>query len=299
MIIDGKRIADSLLDRLTEDVNGLIRRGIRPTLSVILVGDNPASLAYIRQKRKAAERIGAEVLFRNEPESISAGRLREMIEADNRNPGVHGLIVQRPVPIGTADLPAVLSGVAAQKDVDGFLPDSPFDVPVAVAVGEILRWVKADSDGVSEESVSDDGLFSWLGNKRITVIGRGETAGAPILRYLEERHCTTSLIHSGTADPGRILNTSDIIISCVGKPQVVRAEDISPGAVLVSVGIWRDPEGKLMGDYDESEIGGVAGYYTPTPGGVGPVNVACLMKNLVKACTIQDTRHQTGQRRNT
>lgn len=286
MQIDGKSIAADILSRLTQDVKDLKDRGIVPTLSVILVGDDPASLAYIRQKQKAAETIGMRLLFRHEPASIPPERLQDLITLDNKDPSVHGLIVQRPVPLKEAE--AVLTSVSRSKDVDGFLPDSPFDVPVAHAVGEILKWVRADMTHTSAEKISDDMLFSWLKTQKITVIGRGETAGTPLLRYFRKHDCATSSIHSKTPNPSVILNDSDIIVSCVGKHRVVAGDMVKPGAIVISVGLFRNEAGKLEGDYDMNEMETTAAYYTPTPGGVGPVNVACLMKNCVKACMMRE-----------
>lgn len=247
MKIDGKKIADDILSRLVIDKV--------PTLAVIQIGDNPASLAYIRQKQKAAEKIGAKVIISNKISDV---------ERFNNEPNIHGLIIQRPVPLSIGEY-----HVRLEKDVDGFEPNSPFDVPVALAIGEILKDIKAD--------------FS----KKFVVIGRGETAGSPITRYLDKLHCTTSLIHSQTPNPEVIMKQADILISCVGKKQIITRTSIKPGAILISVGIWRDEKSKLHGDYNEHEIADIASFYTPTPGGVGPINVACLMQNLVKACTLE------------
>lgn len=255
MKINGRAIAEGLLQKLTADVARLKISGITPTLAVIQIGDNPASLAYIKQKQIAAEKIGAKVIVSNTLLDVTRF---------NEDPYIHGLIVQRPVPIGAGE-----HTVTPKKDVDGFEENSPFDVPVAIAVYKILQSIKAD--------------FS----KKFVVIGRGETAGKPILHYLEKLHCTTSLIHSKTPNSKEIMKHADVIISCVGKERVVTRESIKSDAILISVGIWRDSEGKLRGDYNEEEILDIASFYTPTPGGVGPVNVACLMQNLVKASTIE------------
>jgi len=278
MIIDGKLLAQSLLSGLSEHVATLKIKGHTPTLAVILVGDDPASLAYIRQKQKAAEQIGARVVFSHQPATINRDVLRTLIETYNADSTVDGLIVQRPVPDLLGDVSDILNTISKNKDVDGFLPDSPFDVPISLAVGEILQNAYTLT-GASEKNYEE-----WLRHQRITVIGRGETAGAPILRYLEKQDCTTSVIHTASVHPETIMKQSDIIISCVGAAGIVPASVVKPGAILISVGLWRDAEGKLRGDYDEHEIAGVALCYTPTPGGVGPVNVSCLMQNLIKAC---------------
>ena len=258
MQIDGKEIARGILARLSKDITAL---RVAPTLAVIQVGDNPASLAYIRQKQKAAEKIGARMIVSNTIADVWRF---------NTDPSVHGIIVQRPVPEGTPPY-----AVTLQKDVDGFEPGSPFDVPVVAAVGEILQTIHPDD------------FQAWVQQKTVTVIGRGSTAGNPIFHYFQKLHCATSQIHSQTPDPEKITKDADIIVSCVGKRRVLTGEHIKPGVILIGVGLWRDSEGKLKGDYEEPEIANIASAFTPTPGGVGPVNVACLMQNLVKACTLQ------------
>lgn len=282
MRIDGKAIAEGILENLSKETETLIGEGIMPTLAVILIGDNPASLAYIKQKQKAAERIGAHVIFDHQPTSLTSGGLFNLIRKYNTEPEVHGLIIQRPIPSEVGGVADVLDKVAPQKDVDGFLPGSSFDVPVAAAIGEILKSTHATL--VADHKTTEKNFAAWLRAQKIAIIGRGETAGAPIARYLEKQHCATSIIHSKTPNPDEIMKRSDIIISCVGKERVVTREATKSGAVLISVGIWRDEGGKLRGDYEEEEITDIASLYTPTPGGVGPVNVACLMQNLIKAC---------------
>lgn len=246
MKLDGKAIADVTL-------TDLAAQHISATLAVIQIGDNPASLAYIKQKQKAAEKIGARVIVTN-----SIADLHTL----NNDPTIHGIIVQRPVPEGVGEY-----HVIPYKDVDGFEQNSPFDVPVALGVWKILQSISNTQSPIHN----------------FVVIGRGEAAGAPIAYYLKKQGCATSVIHSKTPNPQEIMKQADCIISCVGKERVVTADAVKPGAILISVGLWRDEVGKLRGDYDEAEIENIASYYTPTPGGVGPVNVACLMQNLVKA----------------
>ncbi|HLD25095.1 MAG TPA: bifunctional 5,10-methylenetetrahydrofolate dehydrogenase/5,10-methenyltetrahydrofolate cyclohydrolase [Patescibacteria group bacterium] len=260
MKIDGKAIAEDMLRSLALQVEELKNRGVTPTLAVVMIGDNPANLAYIKQKQKAAERIGARLILNHESR-IMNHEIQQIIDSYNKDPKIHGVIVQRPVPEGIGEY-----HVTSEKDVDGFESHSPFDVPVAMAV-----WKCIESTGQKP--------------KKFVVIGRGETAGAPIARYLENKQCATSIIHSKTPGPQEIMKHADCIISCVGKERVVIPEAITPGVIVIGVGIWRDTEGKLRGDYNEEEIENIASYYTPTPGGVGPVNVACLMQNLVAAST--------------
>ncbi len=251
MIIDGKALADIILSSLKKDVEKL---SCTPTLAVIQIGDNPASLAYIKQKQKAAEIINANVIISNTMSDL---------ERFNNDPSIHGVIIQRPVPVSIEKY-----HVRIQKDIDGFEKNTLYDVPVALAIHKILKQINADL------------------SKHIIVVGRGETAGKPIFQYVQKLNCTTSQIFSTSPNNTEFLKKADIIISCVGKKRVITSRDIKQGVILISVGIWRDGEGKLHGDYDEKDIKEKASWYTPTPKGVGPVNVACLMQNLVKACML-------------
>jgi len=258
MKIDGRAIANHILDNLQTHVSALKERGITPTLAVIQIGDDPGSNAYIRQKQKSAEQIGAKLILCHVSSITYQAELQKLIQKYNDDPSVHGIIVQRPLP---KNLHA--EQIRLSKDVDGFLPDSPYPVPVVSAVLTILG--------------------DRINSKKIAVIGRGETAGKPIADALIKRGYDLSIIHSQTPNPEEIIKTADIVISCVGRRHVVRRHNIKKGAILISVGLSRDSEGKLHGDYEEEEIKDVARLYTPTPGGVGPINVACLMVNLVKA----------------
>lgn len=275
MKIDGRMIADAILTNLRKKVDTLKSQSTTPTLAVILVGDDPGSLSYIKQKTKAAETIGAQLILEHLSPDISEGTLSSTITRYNSDPNIHGLIVQRPLPLSLGGSHAILDMVSAQKDIDGFVPQSPFEVPVARAVMAIL------------EHIHPDMFTHWLTELSITVIGRGDTAGKPIAATFQKNGCKPTIIHSQTPNTQSILRQTDIIVSCVGKKDVITKQHIKPGVILISVGLWRDETGKLHGDYEESDIEHTASFYTPTPGGVGPVNVACLMQNLVKACILQ------------
>ncbi len=261
MKIDGKALADAILADLTSEVKKL---HILPTLAVILVGDDPESLSYIRQKQKATEKIGGRFIFEKLPKTTLQKELAARVEMYNRDPTVHGLIVQRPLP-PHFDV-SINRSIDPKKDVDGFVKNSPFDVPISMAIFTILKNINIS-----------------IKNKKIVIVGRGETAGKPIAAAFEKQQCATSVITSKTSVPQEIMKTADIIISCVGKKGIVTSDAIKPGAILISVGLWRTEDGKLHGDYEENEIKDIASFYTPTPGGVGPLNIASLMQNLVLA----------------
>lgn len=281
MKIDGRAVAREMLEELKIEVSKLKKRGIVPTLAVILVGDNPASLSYIKQKKKMGEEMGANVIISHQQAASGNQQLKKLIQECNASPKVHGIIIQRPVPTAAGIDPATLLTVLPKKDVDGLVPGTKFEVPVVLAAMEILRFVFSQVDKGAEFDQFD----SWLKGQSIVVVGRGETAGKPVASYFKKLKCTTSVIHSQTPNPKKILKQADIIISCSGKPGIVTRKTIKPGVILVGVGIRRDVDG-LKGDYNEEEIQDVASYYTPTPGGVGPVNVAGLMQNLVRAAIL-------------
>lgn len=260
MKIDGRKIAREILDELKIKVQNL---KVTPTLAIILVGDNPQSVAYIEQKELKATRIGAKVIIKKLDENISENELLNIVQNLNNDTEIHGIIIQRPVPnINSEKLDLA---VIPQKDVDGFNPSSNFEPPIAKAVIKILKSVESN-----------------FADKKITIIGRGETGGKPIIKTFEKMGIDFSIIDSKTENSELITKSADIIISAVGKSNILSSENIKKGAVLLSVGLHEE-DGKLKGDYDEKEIEQIASFYTPTPGGVGPVNVACLLKNLVEA----------------
>lgn len=274
MKIEGRAIAKKMLADLAGQVSELKKRNITPTLAVILVGENPASVSYIKQKQIAAEKIEVKLLLNKQQTTNNKQQLLKIIQQYNNDPSIHGIIVQRPLP---GPLGSIYQYINILKDVDGFVPGSRFEVPVANAVLEILRNIKY------QISKNEKAFIDWLQHQSIVIVGRGETAGAPTADLLIKKGCQVTVVHSQTKNPDDIIRSGDIVISCVGKPDVVRRDNIKQNSMLISVGLWRDSQGKLHGDYEESEIGNIASFYTPTPGGVGPVNVACLMKNLVLA----------------
>lgn len=274
MKIDGKALADKILNDLSLSVVKLKEKGATPTLAVIQVGDDPASTAYIRQKQKASDEIGAILIHKKLPKNTSFQSINETIQQCNNDSSIHGIIVQRPLPGTLSDAGAAVTNIVPSKDVDGFLPNSPYPVPVAAAVITILKQLTG-SRPVKKQGETPS----------IVVLGKGDTAGKPIAEALIKRGYNISIVHSQTPKPDDIIRAADIVISCVGKPNVVRHDNIKTGAILLSVGISRNSDGTLSGDYEEEGIKDVASFFTPTPGGVGPVNVACLMANLVEAAS--------------
>lgn len=267
MKIDGKQIASEILESLKPQVLKLKQTGVNPTLAIILIGNNESSQSYIKQKKLKAEEIGAEIkLFHFE--STSEEELLKLIEKLNDDPLIHGIIVQRPLP-NEFEREKISHAVNVSKDVDGFNSESNFDAPVALAVIEILKSVNLND----------------LSNKKIVVLGKGETAGGPIIKLLDKMEISFDIIDRQTTNPDQLIRNADIVISAVGRENVINAELLNSNQTLIGVGLY-PRDGKLKGDYSESEVENKVKYYTPTLGGVGPVNVACLMKNLIQSASL-------------
>lgn len=276
MKINGRELAENIYTDLRGRVAALQAKEVTPRLCVILVGDDPASQVYVQQKKLKGEQINAIIDIIPYPTETSAETILSKVRALNADNSVHGIIIQRPLPPHIS--PEVVGeAVADIKDVDGFKAESPFNVPVVMAVFRILEEIFKQT----HEAMTD--LESWLKTKNIVLIGKGGTAGKPIADYLKEIGTTPHIIDSRTANPQELTKQADIIISSVGKQEIIKPDMIKPGVILIGVGLNKDTAGKLHGDYEEEAIQAIASCYTPTPGGVGPVNVAMLLHNLVTA----------------
>lgn len=297
MKLHGTQIASRIYENLEKKVHQLQRKGIRPHLSVLFVGDDPASEAYVHQKKKRGEQIGAVVDVLVFPKNVSQRELVVRIKELNRNKSVHGIIVQRPLP-SHIDEQAIDEAVALEKDIDGFLPESPYQEPIALAVDallkEALKTIASQpfhkdqiSLNVAEYANVDDYIQreykAWIQQKNVVVIGKGKTGGTPIINYFHSLGVQPLIIDSKTQDPDAITKQADIIVSTVGKPDVLTKDMIKKGSILIAIGMYKGEDGKLHGDYEEEDIENVAEVYTSVPGGVGPVNVAMLLANLIDA----------------
>jgi methylenetetrahydrofolate dehydrogenase (NADP+)/methenyltetrahydrofolate cyclohydrolase len=267
MTIDGKKIAQEILDDLRMKINNLKKQGTTPHLHIITLTDDQASEAYVGQKIKKGKEIGAKITVENLDPRTSEEILLDKINNLNQDSSVHGLIIQRPFS-SHIDEEKIANSINPQKDVDGFHPGSKFIPPIALASLRIL-----------DEVISKEELKS----KKIAVVGRGVTAGKPIIKTLQGMGIEPRVITSQTQNKEKILKNSDIVIGAVGKPEVIRTSDLKKGVTLVGIGMFRGDDGKFHSDYNEEEIKDISSHYTPTPGGVGPVNVAMLLSNLVKA----------------
>jgi len=310
MKIDGKRIAQDVLNNLKHKIDRLKTKGINPNLYIITLTTDSASKAYVSQKKIKGSEIGVKITVENLNPNITTAKLLEKIGKINKSQSVHGIIVQRPLP-SQIDERKVAESINPQKDIDGFHSNSKFIPPIGLAVLKILENIYASTRGVEPQisnwlmshditlnkmdgkrdflnkatktkARSSDFIF-WLRNKKICIIGKGITAGYPIIKTLQKLGIQPQIISRKTLDKKIISKSSDIIISAVGKPNVIRKDDLKKGVILIGVGMIKDKNGKFKGDYDEDKIEDIADFYTPTPGGVGPVNVAMLLSNLVKA----------------
>lgn len=276
MKIDGRIIADKIYNNLRNRTIDLKLIGIVPHLAVILIGDDPASLAYISQKKKWSDYIGAHFSLIHYPATVTQQDLLKSVNHLNTDPKIHGIIIQRPLP-SQIDRRKIANAVSIQKDIDGFRLDSPYTAPVAQAVVKVLAEIfyKTNHSSVS--------FMDWLRGKFIVVVGKGETAGGPISRYLQKTGLRLEIISSLTEHPETILKKADIIITAVGKPGIIRPEFIKHHAILLGVGLHKGEDEKLHGDYIAEDIKQQAAFYTPVIGGIGPVNVAYLLSSLVTA----------------
>lgn len=269
MRIDGTKIAKQILEELSKRTENLKKKRIIPHLVIFLVGNDPASEVYVRHKENKAKTIGAKTTIIRLPSSADEEKLLNAISQLNNDSTVQGIIVQRPLPAQINEKKIDLA-VDPEKDIDSFHPDSPYTMPLAAAVLRILEEAYCKQE-------------NKLKSQRIVVIGKGKTGGGPVIQMLRKINITPVVIDSKTLDPKEITKNADILISTVGKPNIVKKDMIKKGVILISVGLHKGDDGKLHGDYEEEEINNIASFYTPTPGGVGPVNVAMLLENLIQA----------------
>lgn len=272
-IIDGKGIAQEIRAELARKVAELTAQGKTPGLHVILVGDNPASKVYVRNKQRACEEVGISSTVHRLAEETTQVELLGLIEDLNNDEKVHGILVQLPLP-GHLDEEAVINAISPEKDVDGF---HPLNVgKMYIGTGGVVPCTPA---GVLE-LVKRTGLP--IAGKHVVVIGRSNIVGKPAAFLFLKENATVTICHSRTADVAAEARRADILIAAVGRPQLVKKDWVKPGAVVIDVGINR-VDGKLVGDVDFEEVKEVAGAITPVPGGVGPMTIAMLLKATVEA----------------
>lgn len=275
-IIDGKAISAQIKDELRDKTAALKEKGIEVTLAVILVGEDPASQVYVRNKKKACEYIGYRSLSYELPEDTTQEKLLELVRELNERDDVDGILVQMPLP-SHIDEKAVINTIAPDKDVDGF---HPMNVG-ALCIGE-PGFVSCTPAGVIQLLKRGCPDLDIKG-KECVIVGRSNIVGKPMALLMLRENATVTVAHSRTADLKNVCKRADILIAAVGKAAMITADYIKEGAVVIDVGINRNAEGKLCGDVDFEGASKVAGAITPVPGGVGPMTIAMLMNNCYEA----------------
>lgn len=285
MKIDGKKIASVIIENLRRQVKELSSKNIIPHLKVVLLGSDVSSKVYVAQKVRFGEILGINVDVLTPDKNISKAEFINLIAGENKSKTVNSIIIQRPLPLNIDNTRLNLM-VDPRKDVDGFHPQSEYDPPVALAVTEILKSVYHPR-GDTGMHPPDLSFLNWLKSRKIVIIGRGVTAGKPIAEYYKKLSVNFTVAHSRTENLQWLLKNAEIIISCVGKPNIVRHNMLNGQAILIGVGLHQENK-HLLPDYDQTKIGNSVLFYTPVPGGVGPVNVAMLMSNVVKSAELQN-----------
>lgn len=273
-IIDGKAVAAKVKQEAAARVAQLKAKGRACGLAVVLVGDDPASAVYVRNKRRDCVECGIEALDYDLPATCTQEELEELLSELNADPAVSGILVQMPLP-GHLDPERAIAHISPEKDVDGFHP---------VNLGRLMRGL----DG--PRPCTPTGVMRLLreynvpvAGRQAVVLGRSTIVGKPMALMLMEEHATVTICHSKTPNAAETSQRADIVISAIGRPNLVKADWMAPGATVIDVGMNRDENGRLCGDVDYAEVEPVAGAITPVPGGVGPMTRAMLMLNTVTA----------------
>ena len=273
-IIDGKALAAQVRAEVKSKVAALAQRGIRPGLAVVLAGDDPASKVYVRNKTRACEEVGLRSQQIDYPASVTQEELMACIRKLNADPAVHGILVQLPLP-KHIDSARVLQAVSPAKDADGFHTES-----MGALVAGTPRFVPCTPAGVMRML---EHAQVPLAGRHAVVIGRSNIVGKPVSLLLLQKDATVTICHSKTANLAAVARQADILVAAIGRPKLVTAQMVKPGACVIDVGINRMPDGSLAGDVDYAAVKDVAGWITPVPGGVGPMTIAMLLENCVLA----------------
>lgn len=278
-IIDGKLISKSVKDKIAEEAKELKRSGVTPGLAVIIVGENPASQIYVRNKQRACEEVGFESFKYELPENTTQDELLELIKKLNNDGRVNGILCQLPLP-EHIDESTVINNISPKKDVDAFHPEN---------VGKIMigdySFLPCTPAGVMELIASTG---TDIAGKECVVVGRSNIVGKPMAMLLLHKSGTVTVCHSKTQDLKAECQRADILVAAVGVAKLITGDMVKDGAVLIDVGMNRDENGKLCGDIDFESCKEKASYITPVPGGVGPMTIAMLMKNTLTAAKEQN-----------
>ena len=273
-LIDGVAVSARLRADVTARVQALGAKGVTPGLAVILVGDDPASAVYVRNKIKACADTGVHSVFEKYEASLSEAALLARIAALNADPSIHGILVQMPLPKHISPH-KVIEAISTEKDVDGY---------ATLSAGELLTGqpgFRPCTPYGCMKLIETTGID--LRGKHAVVIGRSNTVGKPMALLLLQANATVTVCHSATADMGHHTRQADVVVAAVGKRNVLTADMVKPGAIVIDVGMNRNDEGKLCGDVDFAAVREVASHITPVPGGVGPMTITMLLVNTLES----------------
>jgi len=275
VILDGKKVSQIYRESIRKEVEGYLKRGLRkPSLAVVLVGNDPASRVYVSNKRKACEKVGIESLFYHLPEETSEGELLKLIKELNDNETVDGILVQLPLP-KHIDTQKVIESIKPDKDVDGFHPEN---------MGRLIANLEGGFIPCTPLGIKL--LLDYYGievkGKDATVVGAGYIVGKPLSVLLLNMNATVTVCHIHTADLKKHTLNADILVSATGVPHLIKEDMVKEGAVVIDVGISK-VDGKIVGDVDFEKVKDKVSYITPVPGGVGPMTITALLMNTLKA----------------
>lgn len=273
-IISGKELASTIKQELAKEIEKLNEKQLIPKLVVVLVGDNPASLSYVKGKEKAAAEIGMDSEIVTLPIETTEADLLALLDELNNNDAVHGILVQLPLP-DQIDERKVIDRINPEKDVDGFHP---------INIGKMMTgedsFLPCTPYGIIT-MIKSKGIK--IEGKHAVIIGRSNIVGKPVGQLLLNENATVTYCHSRTENMQKYTQAADILIVAIGKENFIKQDDVKEGAVIIDVGINRTHEGKLTGDVDFDSVAEKAGYITPVPGGVGPMTITMLLSNTIKA----------------
>lgn len=278
-LLDGKKLAQTMQGEIATGVAELVRtRGIKPGLAAVLVGDNPASQIYVRNKRKACEKVGMESWLHELPGNTSQAELLAVVDRLNRDPKVHGILVQLPLPKQIEEA-AIIRAVSPHKDVDGFGPES-----LGLLAAGYPRFLPCTPHGVQQLLLRNNVPVEGA---HVVIVGRSNIVGKPLSLILMQKapgaNATVTVCHSKSRDIAAITRQADIVVVAIGVAHFLKADMIRKGAVVVDVGMNRLPDGTLCGDVDFDAVKDVASAITPVPGGVGPMTITMLLYNTLEA----------------
>jgi methylenetetrahydrofolate dehydrogenase (NADP+)/methenyltetrahydrofolate cyclohydrolase len=273
-VLDGKALSLKIKNRVKEEIKNLRDKGITPGLAVVIIGDDPASHTYVRMKEKACEEVGIYSILHKMPEDISQEKILETIEMMNKNPNIDGILIQLPLP-KHIDTNKILQAVTASKDVDGF---QPFNIgKLSLGLDTFIPCTPLGVMNLLEEyDIDPKGLDTCI-------VGASDIVGKPMMNLLLNANATVDICHIYTKNLKEHTKRADLLIVGVGKPDLITEDMVKDGAIVIDIGINRLENGKLVGDVSYESVADKCSYITPVPGGVGPMTIAMLLQNTIKA----------------